>query len=154
VAPELARYRLGPSGENTNDSQRDRNEVARGVRVRGKTSSPSGVLSTAQSHTHFLDSPRMAGVLGRSTADLRALKRDRMTLYLVLPAERLDGYGRWLRVMIACGLLAIARTPGQPDERVLFLLAVCGLPASPRRSRSLEKWRAFELNLAEPFRPR
>ena len=82
----------------------------------------SGVISTAQSHTHFLDSPRMTAVLRRSTLDLRALKRDRTTLYLILPSERLDGYARWLRVMIACGLLAIARTPGQPDERVLFLL--------------------------------
>ena len=82
----------------------------------------SGVISTAQSHTHFLDSPRMAGVLRRSTVDLRTLKRDRATVYLVLPSERLDGYARWLRVMIACGLLAIARTPGQPEQRVLFLL--------------------------------
>jgi type IV secretion system protein VirD4 len=82
----------------------------------------SGVISTAQSHTHFLDSPRMATVLRRSTVDLGVLKQDRATIYLILPAERLDGYARWLRVMIACGLLAIARTPGQPDERVLFLL--------------------------------
>ena len=82
----------------------------------------SGVISTAQSHTHFLDSPRMATVLRRSTVDLRVLKRERVTVYLVLPAERLDGYARWLRIMIACGLLAITRTPGQADERVLFLL--------------------------------
>lgn len=82
----------------------------------------SGVISTAQSHTHFLDSPRMAAVLRRSSVDLRTLKRERATVYLVVPAERLDSYARWLRVMIACGLLAIARTPGQPDERVLFLL--------------------------------
>ncbi len=82
----------------------------------------SGVISTAQSHTHFLDSPRMATVLRRSTVDLGMLKRNRATVYLVLPAERLEGYARWLRVMIACGLLAIARTPGQPRERVLFLL--------------------------------
>src|SRR5207247_8902154 len=34
----------------------------------------SGVLSTAQSHTHFLDSPRMARVLERSTVDLAVLK--------------------------------------------------------------------------------
>ena len=82
----------------------------------------SGVISTAQSHTHFLDSPRMGPVLRRSSVDLRVLKQGQSTVYLVLPAERLDGYARWLRVMIACGLLAITRSPGQPDERVLFLL--------------------------------
>ena len=82
----------------------------------------SGVVSTAQSHTHFLDSPRMARALDAGTLDFSSLKRDRVAVYLILPAERLDGYARWLRLMIACGLLAISRTRGQPEERVLFLL--------------------------------
>jgi type IV secretion system protein VirD4 len=82
----------------------------------------SGVVSTAQSHTHFLDSPRMARALGASSLDFGSLKRDRVSVYLILPAERLDGYARWLRLMIACGLLATSRTQGQPEERVLFLL--------------------------------
>jgi type IV secretion system protein VirD4 len=82
----------------------------------------SGVISTAQSHTHFLDSRRMARVLSCSTFDFRALKTGRMTVYLVLPPDRLDSYARWLRLMIACGLLAVERTPGQPSPRILFLL--------------------------------
>ncbi len=82
----------------------------------------SGVLSTAQSHTHFLDSPRMAQVLGQSTVDLSVLKREAASLYLILPTERMTGYARWLRLMIACALRALARTRGQPKERVLVLL--------------------------------
>lgn len=82
----------------------------------------SGVVSTAQSHTHFLDSPRMARALARTTVDLSALKRDEMSVYLVLPSDRLEGYARWLRLMIACALLAIGRVRGQPRRRVLFLL--------------------------------
>lgn len=82
----------------------------------------SGVVSTAQSHTHFLDSPRMAKVLNESSVDLSVLKRGRASVYLILPADRMDGYARWLRLMIACALLAMARTRGQPKERVLFLL--------------------------------
>src|SRR5260370_33443164 len=35
----------------------------------------SGVISTAQSHTHFLDSPRMTVVLGPSDVDRATLKR-------------------------------------------------------------------------------
>ena len=54
--------------------------------------------------------------------DLAVLKRDAASLYLILPTDRMDGYARWLRLMIACALLAMARTPGQPTERVLFLL--------------------------------
>jgi type IV secretion system protein VirD4 len=82
----------------------------------------SGVLSTAQSHTQFLDSPRMEEVLKRSTVDLSALKREAVSVYLILPTDRMEGYARWLRLMIACGLLAIGRARGQPKERVLFLL--------------------------------
>ena len=82
----------------------------------------SGVISTAQSHTHFLDSPRMARVMGRSTLDLSLLKTDLVSVYLILPSDRLEAYARWLRLMISCSLLAIARARGQPKERVLFLL--------------------------------
>ena len=82
----------------------------------------SGVISTAQSHTHFLDSARMARVLSRSTVDLSILKREPTSVYLILPSDRLETYARWLRIMIACSLLAVARARGQPKQRVLFLL--------------------------------
>lgn len=83
----------------------------------------SSVVSTAQSHTHFLDSPRMARVLRSSeTLRLSGLKNQRMSLYLILPAHYLDTYNRWLRLMIACALHELARTPGAAQDRVLFLL--------------------------------
>jgi type IV secretion system protein VirD4 len=82
----------------------------------------SGVISTAQSHTHFLDSPRMAEVLKRSSVDFSQLKRQPFSVYLILPTDRIDAYARWLRLLIACALRATARTAGQPKERVLFLL--------------------------------
>lgn len=82
----------------------------------------SGVISTAQSHTHFLDSPRMKRVLASSTFDFASLKSQPTTVYLILPTDRIDSYARWLRLMIACGLLAVTRTRGQPADRVLFLL--------------------------------
>lgn len=82
----------------------------------------SGVISTAQSHTHFLDSPRMARVMRRSTVDLAALKQATTSIYLILPTDRLEAYARWLRIMIAFALLATARVRGQPKARILFLL--------------------------------
>jgi type IV secretion system protein VirD4 len=82
----------------------------------------SGVISSAQKNTHFLDSPRMETVLGSSTFDLTRLKQRPLTIYLVLPPERLDTYRGWMRLMIACGLLVMTRVPGRPHERVLFLL--------------------------------
>lgn len=82
----------------------------------------SGVVSAAQSHTHFLDSPRMARVLGSSTLALEELKTDRVSVYLVLPPDRMDGYHRWLRLMVACALRAITRVQGAPSARTLFIL--------------------------------
>jgi type IV secretion system protein VirD4 len=82
----------------------------------------SGVVSSAQSYTHFLDSPRMAQVLGRSSFALSDVKRGRMSLYLVLPPERMDSYRGWLRVMTACTLAAMMRLSEPPPARVLFLL--------------------------------
>ncbi len=82
----------------------------------------SGVVSTAQRHTHFLDSPRMTKALASSSLDLSILKRGSASVYLILPSDRFDGYARWLRLVIASALLAMARTQGQPRQRVLFLL--------------------------------
>jgi type IV secretion system protein VirD4 len=84
----------------------------------------SGVVSTAQSHTHFLDSPAMANVLGGADlkGDLAVLKSGTASVYLILPPDRLDTYARWLRLMIACALREMARIPGQPKARILFLL--------------------------------
>ncbi|MBF0561553.1 MAG: type IV secretory system conjugative DNA transfer family protein, partial [Alphaproteobacteria bacterium] len=59
----------------------------------------SGVISTAQAQTHFLDSPRMTEVLGASSFDLGDLKSGDMTIFLVLPADRLATHGRWLRLV-------------------------------------------------------
>jgi type IV secretion system protein VirD4 len=82
----------------------------------------SGVLSSAKSNTHFLDSPRMETVLGSSSFHFTDLKRTRTTVYFVLPPEQLESYGRWLRLMVACALIAMTQTRGRPKERVLFLL--------------------------------
>jgi type IV secretion system protein VirD4 len=82
----------------------------------------SGVISSAQSHTHFLDSPRMAKSLTTSSFALTDLKRSRVSIFLILPPERVDTHRAWMRVMTACCMLAMTRVPGPPPERVLFLL--------------------------------
>jgi type IV secretion system protein VirD4 len=82
----------------------------------------SGVISTAQAQTHFLDSPRMEDVLSVSSFDPSELKSGRMTIYLVLPAERLATHGRWLRLVIGFCLAALTRDRRTPEHPVLFLL--------------------------------
>lgn len=71
----------------------------------------AGVLSAAQRHTHFLDSPRMARVLERSDFSLEELQTDLVTVFLVLPPERLRTHARWLRLMVVQTIGALARGP-------------------------------------------
>lgn len=82
----------------------------------------AGVLSAAQRHTHFLDSPRMTEVLGRSDFRFADLKLRNMTVFLVLPPDRLATYSRWLRLLISQSLTDMARDPARPPEPVLYLL--------------------------------
>lgn len=82
----------------------------------------AGVLSSAQRHTHFLDSRRMAAVLERSDFKFEDLKSGLCTVFLVLPPERLNTHSRWLRLLVAQAIGALARSPERPDKPVLLLL--------------------------------
>ncbi len=83
----------------------------------------SNVFAAAQSHTHFLDSPRIRASLARSDFRFEDLKTRRMSVYLILPADRLDTFGRWLRLLIQQALTVNARSVDEkPEQPVLFLL--------------------------------
>jgi type IV secretion system protein VirD4 len=82
----------------------------------------AGVLSAAQRHTHFLDSPRMTTALGRSDFAFGDLKSHSATVFLVLPPDRLGAYARWLRLMVTQSLQDMARSPAKPPAPVLYLL--------------------------------
>ena len=102
----------------------------------------SGVLSSAQRHTKFLDSPRMLAVLGAAGAlDFREMKRTKGTsIFLCIPPDRLDTYGRWLRLMVNEALLDMAAEPTRPEKPVLFLLdefAALGALQSVKRAMGL-----------------
>ncbi|MGA1831537.1 type IV secretory system conjugative DNA transfer family protein [Rhizobium wenxiniae] len=82
----------------------------------------SGVLSAAQRHTHFLDSPRMTVALARSDFAFSDLKCGNATVFLVLPPDRISTYSRWLRLLIAQSLTEMARGQTAPLHPVLYLL--------------------------------
>jgi type IV secretion system protein VirD4 len=85
----------------------------------------AGVLSAAQRHTHFLDSPRMISVLSQSDFRFADLKSRHTTVFLVLPPDRLSTYSRWLRLLITQSLIEMARTsvvPVTEAKPVLYLL--------------------------------
>lgn len=83
----------------------------------------SSVLASLQSHTHFLDSPRIRENLSASDFSFDQLKAEKMTIYLVLPADRLETFGRWLRLLIQQAITVNARNIEiKPEKPVLFLL--------------------------------
>lgn len=83
----------------------------------------ASVFAALQAQTHFLDSPRIRANLARSDFRFEDLKAAPTTVYLVLPSDRLDTFGRWLRLMIQQAITVnarnIARKPAKP---ILFLL--------------------------------
>lgn len=99
--------------------------AAAGRRFAGKAEKErSGVISTAQSHTHFMESPEIAAVLsnGDNPVRLEQLLDGTLSLYIVLPASRLETYSRWQRLVVAYALKAITDGGRRPKKRVLFVL--------------------------------
>lgn len=85
----------------------------------------SGVFSTAQSHTHFLSSPRMQYVLASTNCNLKDLRKGKMTVYIVLPREYLSTFAPWLRLVISsCYYWCTHSAAKKPSvtQRVVFLL--------------------------------
>jgi type IV secretion system protein VirD4 len=83
----------------------------------------SGVISTAQAQTGFLDSPMMANVLKDSNFDMSQIKGSKpLSIFLVIPPAYLDTHAAWLRIMITCCLEGLTRTQGKPKRSILFLL--------------------------------
>ena len=75
----------------------------------------AGVLSSAQRHTHFLDSPRITASLARSDFSFASLRHQVASVFLVLPPNRLDAYSRWLRLLVSQALAEIARDAETPQ---------------------------------------
>ena len=69
----------------------------------------ASVLSNAQRHTHFLDSPRIVRCLARSDFHFSDLRHRIASVFLVLPPNRMDAYSRWLRLLVSQALQDIAR---------------------------------------------
>lgn len=81
------------------------------------------VLASAQAHTHFLDSPSVRESLSASDFNFDDLKSQQISVYLVLPADRLEPFGRWLRLLIQQAITINARNiMYKPERPILFML--------------------------------
>ena len=84
----------------------------------------ASVLSTVHRHTMFLDFRAMKGVLSGHDFDLRDLKRKPggVSVYLCLPATRMEMCNRWLRLFINQLLDSMEREKTEPEADVLVCL--------------------------------
>ena len=80
------------------------------------------VLSTARRNTSFLDDPRIVAALSRSDFDLAAIKAELMTVYLVMPANKIATNARFVRLFVGSVIAAITASSQQPPHRVVFVL--------------------------------
>jgi type IV secretion system protein VirD4 len=82
----------------------------------------ASVLATVSRHSNFMDSPAVARNLASSSFDPMILRSGKATVYLILPAERLQSLSRLQRLWIGCIMRRV--TSGVPTEKngVLWLL--------------------------------
>ena len=80
------------------------------------------VFSTVTRSLDFLQSVRLQRAMSRSVFSFRDLKRSYITVYLVLPEDRLAEYGRWLRLMLSIAILECGRERYEVKPKVLFML--------------------------------
>ena len=82
----------------------------------------SSIVSTALTQTAFLDSATLAESLSFTDFSFSDLVDQKATIYLVLPVDKLQTYGRWLRLMGSLGIRTVARNTQQLRYPVLFVL--------------------------------
>lgn len=100
-------------------------DVRQGCAIKSTAESKvwASIVSTAQSHTDFLRSAGAKEALSQSTIDLQAITNgDPLSIYLVIPPEKLESHGKLLRLWIGAMISAITRRQHRPALPTLFIL--------------------------------
>ena len=84
----------------------------------------ASILSTAQRHTHFLDSPLIAEAMEHSDFTFRQAMAQSGTVFLVLPPDRIHAYARWLRLLVGRAVAELMQGDTPPNP-VLLMLDEC-----------------------------
>ena len=86
----------------------------------------ASIQSTADRQTSWILSRPMRADLARNGIDFRDLKRRPITVYVVLPAERMRTHSIWLRLVIVTALRSLYRPGGLPTLFILDEFAQLG----------------------------
>lgn len=86
------------------------------------------IRSVAETQLAVLDSRRLVASMESddNPLNLADLGTSPVTVYLVLPLDRLETHGRWLRLIVTMAIRAIAKLDQPPPAPVYFLLDEAG----------------------------
>jgi type IV secretion system protein VirD4 len=79
------------------------------ARFDADTNEINSVMSTARTQTGFLDSEVLTRNMAESDFSFEELCRGNISIYLVLPPDKLQTYARWLRLMVSIAIRAVAQ---------------------------------------------
>ena len=80
-----------------------------------------GFITTLATGLSWVNTPVLRPVLMKSSFKLRDIKKNRETVYLVVPFEHMKNHSRFLRTVVSLGLMA-CREQAYHDYKTLYLL--------------------------------
>ena len=92
------------------------------VRFDSDSTETGSIMSTARTQTTFLDSDVLTRNMDESDFSFEELCGGNVSVYLVLPPDKLHTYARWLRLMVSSAIRAVARGGSQGALPALFML--------------------------------
>ncbi len=106
-----------------------RNEHVRSAagRIMNKNSKErASVISTAQSNTHFLESPKIQRILSKSEFNPAVLEEGKTDVFIIMSTAKIAANNRLLRLFVNLTISAISRFKKKPDPPILLLLEEMG----------------------------
>jgi type IV secretion system protein VirD4 len=88
----------------------------------------NSIRSVAQTQTAILDSPTLLDAMetDEEPFNLAEIGTGKVSLYLVLPVDKLATHGRWLRLVLTLAIRILSRQRKPPELPVLFVLDEMG----------------------------
>lgn len=108
----------------------------------------SSILSTVQRHTAWMDSPPIAASLEKSTWDPRWLRSGKVTVYLILPSDKLSSLSPLLRLWIGSILQVVTREGASEKNPILFMIdEAAHIGKIPKLEDAITLMRAFGIRV-------